>query len=115
MAQEELDEPDIEDLDAKFAYLHHDASYHDIKEEDSIQIVSKLVKWYDVHQRQLPWRVKGSNSPYGIWVSEVMSQQTRIETVVRYYSKWMEAFPTIQVLAEAAPEVNNLSSCNKLK
>jgi A/G-specific adenine glycosylase len=46
-------------------------------------------------------------SAYGTWVSEVMLQQTRVETVVAYYTKWMALFPTVQALAEASPEAVN--------
>jgi A/G-specific adenine glycosylase len=46
-------------------------------------------------------------TPYGIWVSEIMLQQTRVEAVVAYWCKWMEAFPTVQALAAATPEQVN--------
>ena len=58
-----------------------------------------LLKWYRTHARQLPWR--GQNDPYAIWVSEIMLQQTRVETVIPYYQRWMERFPTLHHLAEA--------------
>jgi A/G-specific adenine glycosylase len=58
-----------------------------------------LLKWYRTHARQLPWR--GQNDPYAIWVSEIMLQQTRVETVIPYYQRWMEEFPTVHRLAEA--------------
>jgi A/G-specific adenine glycosylase len=60
-----------------------------------------LLNWYHIHQRHLPWR--GSTDPYRIWVSEVMLQQTQVETVQPYYARWMERFPTVQALA-AAPQ-----------
>lgn len=60
-----------------------------------------LLKWYDANRRQLPWR--GTHDPYRIWLSEIMLQQTRTETVERYYARFLNAFPTVQDLA-AAPE-----------
>jgi A/G-specific adenine glycosylase len=58
-----------------------------------------LLDWFAVHQRDLPWR--RTRDPYAIWVSEVMLQQTRVETVVPYYHRWMAQFPTLKHLAEA--------------
>ena len=60
-----------------------------------------LLAWYDREKRDLPWR--GIHDPYRTWVSEVMLQQTRVETVIPYYHRFMQAFPTLAVLA-AAPE-----------
>jgi A/G-specific adenine glycosylase len=62
-------------------------------------IAEKLLSWYAEHARQLPWR--GSRDPYAVWVSEIMLQQTRVETVIPYYQRWMERFPTIEALAVA--------------
>lgn len=59
----------------------------------------KLLHWYDVAARDLPWR--HTRDPYAIWVSEVMLQQTRVETVVPYYQRFLESFPTPVALAEA--------------
>jgi len=61
--------------------------------------VEKLLRWYDQEKRDLPWR--SSNDPYAIWISEIMLQQTRVETVRDYYLRWMERFPDIESLAEA--------------
>jgi A/G-specific adenine glycosylase len=52
---------------------------------------------FDVESRDLPWR--GERDPYRIWVSEIMLQQTRVETVVPYYRKWVERFPDLASLA----------------
>ena len=62
----------------------------------------KLLGWYRVHGRDLPWR--RSKDPYAIWISEVMLQQTRVETVIPYYTRWMEQFPNIQTLARATAD-----------
>jgi A/G-specific adenine glycosylase len=65
-------------------------------------IAAGLLNWFALHQRDLPWR--RSRDPYRIWVSEVMLQQTRVETVIPYYQRWFERFPTLTSLAEAAEE-----------
>jgi A/G-specific adenine glycosylase len=59
-----------------------------------------LLAHYDRHQRDLPWRAE--SDPYRILVSEVMLQQTRVETVLGYYEAWIERFPTVRALAEAS-------------
>lgn len=55
--------------------------------------VQKLLSWYQVSQRELPWR--GTNDPYKIWLSEVMLQQTQVNTVIPYYKLWIDTFPTL--------------------
>ncbi len=62
-------------------------------------IAAALLEWYAENARDLPWR--RTREPYAIWVSEVMLQQTRVETVLPYYERWMARFPTVQSLAEA--------------
>lgn len=62
-------------------------------------IVTQLLRWYDEHKRVLPWR--DIDDPYGVWVSETMLQQTRVETVLAYYPRFMARFPTIRALADA--------------
>ncbi|MBP1762356.1 MAG: A/G-specific adenine glycosylase [Firmicutes bacterium] len=58
-----------------------------------------LLGWYEEEKRDLPWR--RSRDPYAIWISEIMLQQTRVETVREYYHRWMTRFPDIRSLAEA--------------
>jgi len=58
-----------------------------------------LLKWYRENARDLPWR--RSSDPYAIWVSEIMLQQTRVETVIPYFQRWMERFPTLEDVADA--------------
>ena len=65
------------------------------------RISDLLLAWYDQHARTLPWR--GIHDPYRTWVSETMLQQTRVETVMGYYARFLERFPTVADLA-AAPE-----------
>jgi len=62
-------------------------------------IRQKLLGWYDDSARDLPWRE--TRDPYAIWVSEVMLQQTRVETVIPYYQRFLESFPNPRALAEA--------------
>ena len=59
----------------------------------------RLLKWYHEHHRDLPWR--RSDDPYHIWVSEVMLQQTQVDTVLKYYSQFLKKFPSIKKLARA--------------
>ena len=61
--------------------------------------LSRIVEWYQASRRVLPWRE--DPTPYQVWVSEIMLQQTRIEAVLGYYRRFMEALPTVQALAEA--------------
>lgn len=58
-----------------------------------------LLRWYQTNARQLPWR--DTTDPYAVWVSEIMLQQTRVETVIDYFQRWMERFPTLKALAGA--------------
>ena len=61
-----------------------------------------LLAWHALHARDLPWR--GETDPYRVWVSEIMLQQTTTQTVKGYYARFLEAFPTVQVLAAASEE-----------
>ncbi len=63
-------------------------------------IVSNLLAWWDTGHTALPWREQPT--PYAIWVSEIMLQQTQINTVIPYYQRWMTRFPTVQDLAAAS-------------
>ena len=68
----------------------------------SPRIAPRLLTWYRQHGRTLPWR--GHPDPYAVWVSEIMLQQTRVETVIPYFEKWMQLFPTVTDLAEASEQ-----------
>jgi A/G-specific adenine glycosylase len=59
----------------------------------------RLLAWYDANRRDLPWR--NTCDPYAIWVSETMLQQTRVETVVPYFERFMARFPDVETLADA--------------
>jgi len=63
------------------------------------EIPKKILDWYQNAARRLPWR--GVSDSYAIWVSEIMLQQTRVETVIPYYERWMQQLPTLRALAEA--------------
>jgi A/G-specific adenine glycosylase len=66
------------------------------------EFAARLLAWYDVHGRKnLPWQQDAT--PYRVWVSEVMLQQTQVSTVIPYFERFMARFPTVQDLA-AAPE-----------
>jgi len=63
------------------------------------RIRKALVRWYLEHKRDMPWRE--TRDPYRIWLSEVMLQQTQVKTVIPYYHRFLERFPTIEDLARA--------------
>ena len=70
-----------------------------MQKKDIARFQKALVAWYLDHQRALPWRK--TDDPYSIWVSEVMLQQTQVNTVLPYYRKFLIRFPTIKHLARA--------------
>ncbi|TBL71176.1 A/G-specific adenine glycosylase [Paenibacillus thalictri] len=63
---------------------------------------TELLAWYRRHHRDLPWR--RSRNPYYIWVSEIMLQQTRVDTVIPYFERFIGRFPTVEALALAPEE-----------
>ncbi len=65
----------------------------------TVAIRRALLKWYDANARDLPWR--RTRDPYAIWISEVMLQQTRIETAIPYYHRFLKALPNVRRLANA--------------
>lgn len=65
-------------------------------------MVENLRTWFLGQKRVLPWREH--RTPYAVWVSEVMLQQTQVSVVVPYFERWMARFPTIEVLAQASIE-----------
>jgi A/G-specific adenine glycosylase len=64
-----------------------------------VQFTSLLLDWYKINARRLPWRE--TPDPYRVWISEIMLQQTRVETVIPYFERWMATFPILRTLAEA--------------
>ena len=65
------------------------------------RIVTNLLSWYRLHKRDLPWR---GASPYAVWVSEIMLQQTQVATVIPFFLRFLERFPTVEALAESPIE-----------
>ena len=68
---------------------------------------SRLLRWYDSHKRDLPWR--DVDDPYQVWVSEVMLQQTRVDQMAPYFERFMSRFPSVKALA-TAPETDVLKA-----
>jgi A/G-specific adenine glycosylase len=66
------------------------------------KLSQKLLDWYRQHSRSFPWR--DHPDPYQVWVSEIMAQQTRLDTMLPYFQRWMEQFPTIAALAQASQQ-----------
>ena len=72
------------------------------EENKIVSFREKLLAWYDAKKRDLPWRK--TQDPYKIWISEIMLQQTRVDTVIPYYERFLDWFPTIADLAQAPEE-----------
>ena len=62
-----------------------------------LNLTQALLDWYHKNGREMPWRVKGGAhfNPYMVWISEIMLQQTTVQTVGEYFIRWMKKFPTI--------------------
>jgi A/G-specific adenine glycosylase len=65
-------------------------------------LAARLLRWYVMHHRDLPWR--RTRDPYRIWISEIMLQQTRAESVIPYYQRFLDRFPNLAALAAASGE-----------
>ncbi|WEG12274.1 A/G-specific adenine glycosylase [Pullulanibacillus sp. KACC 23026] len=74
----------------------------ELHQNHSILVSASLVDWYRKNQRDLPWR--NMHNPYYTWISEVMLQQTQVDTVIPYYERFKSRFPTMQSLAYADEE-----------
>lgn len=64
--------------------------------------VLPLLKWYQAGHRDLPWRQ--NPTPYQVWISEIMLQQTRVQAVIPYYHRFLSLFPDVAALAQAPEE-----------
>lgn len=73
-----------------------------LNENSLFQWQDPLMEWYRQYRRDLPWR--HTHDPYKIWISEIMLQQTRVDTVIDYYDRFLKAFPTVENLASAPVE-----------
>eukprot|EP00698_Gefionella_okellyi_P004859 TRINITY_DN14491_c0_g1_i1.p1 TRINITY_DN14491_c0_g1~~TRINITY_DN14491_c0_g1_i1.p1 ORF type:complete len:590 (-),score=132.58 TRINITY_DN14491_c0_g1_i1:17-1672(-) len=101
---------DIEDL-ARL-YPNHTVGIHHFSDVQSAFVRTSLLSWYDQLGRDLPWRSHlKDDTPqkraYGVWVSEIMCQQTRVQTVIDYWTRWMAKWPTVAALAKATQEEVN--------
>ena len=65
------------------------------------EIPRLILEWYRTNKRDLPWR--RTKDPYRIWVAEIMLQQTRVDTVIPYYKRFLKRFPDVRALARARP------------
>lgn len=70
-----------------------------LKDFNDIQFQEDLISWYESNKRDLPWRQ--TNDPYLIWISEIMLQQTQVDTVIPYFEKFKHTYPTPKDLANA--------------
>ena len=68
-------------------------------QHDKKKFTEQLLSWYDHNARVLPWR--DDASPYRVWVSEIMLQQTRVEAVKPYFERFLQALPSLEALAQA--------------
>jgi A/G-specific adenine glycosylase len=71
-------------------------------QKESLPIIAALLAWYRRRRRNLPWREHPD--PYRIWISEIMLQQTQVDTVIPYYFRFLERFPDVAALAAAQPD-----------
>ena len=68
--------------------------------DTAAHFAARLLAWHDTHGRHdLPWQ--RDLDPYRVWISEIMLQQTQVSTVIPYYGRFMQRFPTLRALAEA--------------
>jgi len=79
--------------------------------EERKKFCRRLLAWYDIHARDLPWRA--SHDPYRVWLSEIMLQQTRVAAVIEHYHEFLRRFSTIEKLA-AAREASVLAAWSGL-
>ena len=118
------------------AFLSHETADYHLDGLPGAEARRALLLWYDANRRRLPWRgdappyngstaginaARSNSAPattpipsaqmavdaYGVWVSEIMCQQTRVEAVIPYWLAWMEAFPNVEALAAASEEEVN--------
>ena len=75
--------------------------FSSLDEAKRAAIAGDLLRWYRVHKRDLPWR---GASPYAVWVSEIMLQQTQVATVIPFFLRFLARFPTVEALASASIE-----------
>ena len=86
----------------KFLLYAGVTNYREMTTEILERILPLIAQWYAGSRRPLPWRLEPT--PYHVWLSEIMLQQTRIEAVIPYYERFLKEFPTVQALAQAEDE-----------
>ena len=74
-----------------------------MKSNELKEVQGSLLNWFDENQRHLPWRKR--YEPYQVWISEIMLQQTQVQTMLPYYHRWMERLPRLQDVAEASEDL----------
>ncbi|WP_405106756.1 A/G-specific adenine glycosylase [Paenibacillus sp. FSL K6-1217] len=79
-----------------------DEKHIEAQQEAKLFFSRFLLEWYHLQKRDLPWR--RHRNPYYIWISEIMLQQTRVDTVIPYFNRFIEQFPTVEALADAPEE-----------
>src|SRR5271167_67506 len=79
--------------------------------KDNKKFRRRLLAWYDLHRRDLPW--SANRDPYRVWLSEIMLQQTRVAAAIEHYQEFLRRFPTIKKLA-AAREASLLAAWSGL-
>ena len=77
---------------------------YNIDKKFKIKWQKKIINWYKINKRDLPWRKSKNQNFYKIWISEVMLQQTVVKTVIPYYQKWLKTYPTLKSVAQAEQE-----------
>lgn len=93
-----IDAPTMMDLQTGLPILQFDAAWNQAGWRSKLRRV--LLEWFAQHRRDLPWR--RTRDPYAIWISEVMLQQTQVTTVIPYYERFLQRFPSVTTLAEAS-------------
>ncbi|KAK5575531.1 hypothetical protein RB653_006664 [Dictyostelium firmibasis] len=104
---------EIESIELKAC--QHSLTLHKFKSKEIQEIRVSMLQWYEKNKRDLPWRkhdgVDENVIAYRVWVSEIMLQQTRVLTVIEYFNKWIEKWPTIKDLSSTTiEEVNKVWS-----
>jgi len=84
---------------ARTVATEHSRAHPPLSAERRDTIRRRVADWFRTAQRPLPWREQ--YDPYGVWVSEIMLQQTQVDTVLPYYARWMARFPDVVALADA--------------
>ena len=87
-------------VSARACRFESDRGHQFLKQPVNSSFSSSLLRWYHLHKRDLPWR--RTRDPYHILVSEVMLQQTQVQTVIPYYGRFLKAFPNFESLANAS-------------